>query len=210
MNTPIKKRLLRTALFSLIALAIGMGIGLFQVSNDTARVSQKSSRSISMAGVQVGGPFELVDHHGETVTEATYQDQFKLIFFGFTSCPMVCPTALQKITQTFNILSDNAEEIQPLFITTDPQRDTIDVMREYISSFHPQLVGLTGNAAQIDKILQDYRVYARKVEDPKLSDYTMDHSSFIYLMSPKDELLAIYRSEDDADFIAQDIGTRLN
>jgi cytochrome oxidase Cu insertion factor (SCO1/SenC/PrrC family) len=209
MNSNFKKRLTRTGLMSVVAVLIGAGIGWMQVKNESA-VVQKNTTAQNVPGIKVGGPFELVDQSGATVTEKNYTGKYKLIYFGFTYCPAICPTELQKITAAMNTLEPAlAENIQPLFISIDPERDTVSVMREYVKLFHPRLQGLTGSRAQIDKVLADYRVFAKKVQEPGMSDYTMDHSSFIYLMDKDDNLLSIYRIQDDDAFVAADIREKL-
>lgn len=209
MNQDTKNRLKRTALLSLIALLVGGGMAVFQISNEAAQSVRKSSTAQPMAGVAVGGPFALSDHTGASVTEGDYAGQYKLIYFGFTYCPAICPTELQKISKVMKKLGARAEAIQPLFITIDPARDTAPVMREYVTLFHPKLVGLTGSQAEIDTVLKSYRVFASRVDDPENNDYTMDHSSFIYLMSPDDQLISMYRIKDDAGYMVKDIQARL-
>lgn len=133
----------------------------------------------------VGGPFTLTDHTGKRVTEKDYRGKNMLLFFGFTYCPDVCPTALQVMAAALERLGPKAEQIVPLFITVDPERDTPEQMAQYVQSFHPRLVGLTGSRAEIEKVLKAYRVYAQKVEDPKsTAGYTYNHSSIVYLMGP--------------------------
>lgn len=202
-----KKRLMRTALMSFVALIVGAGIGFYQIQNQNAAVVSKGSSDV--AGIKIGGPFELIDHNEQTVTEKNYAGQYKLIYFGFTYCPAICPTELQKISKVLKDLGDDAEKIQPLFVSVDPERDTVAVMKDYVSLFHPRLVGLTGSRAQIDEVLQDYRVYAKKVQNEEYEEYTMDHSSFIYLMDPNDELLSVYRIKDTAPFVLADIKRKL-
>lgn len=217
MKPEIKKRLMRTAILSLIALVVGAGVGWFQIQMQNARVTTKDGKQVEtavpMAGLQIGGPFSLNDHNGEAVTEKTWDGQYKLIYFGFTYCPAICPTELQKISRVINGLEKKnpelAEKIQPLFITIDPERDTIPVMKEYISLFHKRLVGLTGTVPQIDFIKKSYRIFATKVEDEANNDYTMDHSSFIYLMNLDNQLISMYRVSDTADEIYADVVKKL-
>ena len=211
MDAKIKKRLLRTFIFSVIALCIGMGAGWLQVQMQSARTITKDARITNspIAGLNIGGPFSLTDHTGAEVTEKTYDGQYKLIYFGFTYCPAICPTELQKVSRIMNGLEKNhaetAKTIQPLFISVDPERDTVNVMREYVRLFHPRLVGLTGTVPQVEFVKKGYRVFAAKVEDETQNDYTVDHSSFIYLMGPDNTLLGMYRTADSADKIYQDI-----
>ena len=219
MNASIKKRLLRTALLSLLALGIGAGVGFYQLKFQNARVINKQSGTSApapVAGLDIGGPFSLTDHTGTDVTEKTYDGQHKLIYFGFTFCPSICPTELQKVSRVMNALEKNkpalAETLTPLFITVDPDRDTVPVMKDYVSLFHPKLQGLTGTQPQIDFITKSYRVFVRRVEGVDThddEDYTMDHSSYLYLMSPDNTLAAIYRMDDSADAVYNDILARI-
>lgn len=211
MNDQIKKRIKRTAILAVFGLAIGLGVGWYQIQMQNARVvnmgptGEPSGSGMAIAGLNVGGSFSLVNDQGEAVTEEDYADHYKLVFFGFTFCPDICPTELQKITNVMNKLGDQAEMVQPLFITIDPMRDTPEVLDQYLDSFHPEIVGLTGTEPQVDIAIKNYKVFATKVESEELSDYTMDHSSFTYLMSPDNKLISIYRMDDDADFMAKDI-----
>jgi len=212
MNDQFKKRLKRTLMFSALALAIGAGIGLAQINAaKNAVVVNKGTTSDAepMAGVQIGGPFTLTDQNGNLVTEKSYSGQYKLVYFGFTACPMICPTGLQKIAKTLTTMGAPGDKIQPILISVDPERDTPDVLRQYVTQFHPRLVGLTGTKTDIKTVEKSYRVFASKVEDESLSDYTMDHSSFTYLMSPDDKLLALYRDSDTAEFMADDIKSKI-
>ncbi|RTL63795.1 MAG: SCO family protein [Hyphomicrobiales bacterium] len=142
-----------------------------------------STRAVGQA--LVGGPFTLTDHTGRKVTDQDYRGKFMLVFFGFTYCPDVCPTALQTMAAALEMLGPKAERLVPLFITVDPERDTPEQLAQYVSSFSPKLVGLTGTRPEIDTVLKEYRVYAQKVEDPKsTAGYTMNHSSIVYIMGP--------------------------
>lgn len=162
-----------------------------------------------MAGAQLGGPFSLIDQDGKPVTQENFAKDYKLIYFGFTYCPAICPTELQKVARAMNELEQEAPEaaahLQPIFISVDPERDTPEVMKGYVQQFHPRLIGLTGSPEQVEAAKKAYRVFAKKVQDETMNDYTVDHSSFIYLMSPDDQLLAMYRVNDNAEDLAGDI-----
>ena len=210
MGPQIKKRLLRTLILSLIAFGVGASMALMQLREEAGTSVNKGAKQIAMPGVKIGGDFALTDHHGDTVTQANYDGQYKLIYFGFTYCPAICPTELQKISQVIGTLDEDiAAQIKPLFITVDPERDTINVMRDYVSLFDPRLTGLTGSRAQIDPVLKSFRVFASKVPTEDGSDYTMDHSSYIYFMSPDNQLISMYRIKDDAGYMVKDIKVRL-
>ena len=118
-----------------------------------------------MTGSDIGGPFTLVNHNGEEVTQETYAGKYLLMFFGFVNCPAICPTELDKIAAAMDQMpQDIRDQVQPLFITTDPERDTAEVVKEYVTKFHPSIVGLTGTQEQIKEVSNAWRVYAEKVE----------------------------------------------
>lgn len=136
----------------------------------------------------VGGPFQLVDHNGRTVTDATYSGKYLLIFFGFTHCRDVCPTTLQEISMALDALGADARKVRPLFITVDPDRDTPQVLANYVANFHPRITGLTGTPEQIAAVTKAYRGYYRKVSREG-GDYAIDHSAMAYLMGPDNHYL---------------------
>ncbi len=133
------------------------------------------------APAAIGGPFQLTDGNGQTVTEKSLQGRPTLIFFGFTRCPDVCPTALFEISEVLRAMGKDADRVNAFFISVDPERDTPEAMKDYVSSFDPHLKGLIGNPDQVAKVISAYRVYARKVP-LKDGDYTMDHTALTYLM----------------------------
>jgi protein SCO1/2 len=129
----------------------------------------------------IGGSFELTDQNGQAVTEKAMKGHPTLIFFGFTHCPDVCPTSLFEMSEVLRAMGKDADRVNAYFISVDPERDTREAMKDYLSSFDPHLKGLTGNPEQVAKVISAYRVYARKVP-LKDGDYTMDHTALIYLM----------------------------
>jgi protein SCO1/2 len=133
------------------------------------------------APAAIGGPFQLTDQAGRTVTEKNMQGRPTLIFFGFTHCPDICPTSLFEISEVLRAMGKDADRVNAYFISVDPERDTAAAMKDYLSSFDPHLEGLTGNPDEVTKVISAYRVYARKVP-LKDGDYTMDHTALIYLM----------------------------
>lgn len=142
----------------------------------------------------VGGPFQLVDQDGNKVSEAILKGEPSLIFFGFTHCPDVCPTALFEMSEIFNALGPDAGKVQAFFITVDPERDTPEAMKAYISSFSPRLRGLTGTPEQVEAVKKAYRVYSRKVPLDG-GDYTMDHTAVVYLMDKNGNFLAPFNAK---------------
>jgi protein SCO1/2 len=129
----------------------------------------------------IGGPFQLTDQHGRTVTEKDLKGKPTLIFFGYTHCPDVCPTSLFEISEVLRAMGKDADRVNAYFISVDPERDTPATMKDYLSSFDPRLEGLSGDPAETAKVLTSYRVYAKKIPT-KDGDYTMDHTALIYLM----------------------------
>jgi protein SCO1/2 len=131
----------------------------------------------------VGGPFTLVDQTGKTVTDQDFRGRHMLVFFGFTHCPDVCPAELQVMAATLDALGPKADQVVPIFITLDPERDTQSAVGAYVKNFGPRFVGLTGTPEQIAAAAKAYRVaYSKFQEDKASSDYSIDHSALVYLM----------------------------
>ena len=139
----------------------------------------------------IGGPFSLIDHTGRPVADKDFLGTFTLVFFGYTHCPDVCPTTLQEVALTMNELGEHSDEVRPLFISVDPERDTPAVLADYVSAFHPRIVGLTGTTAQVAAVTEAFRVIYAKAE---IEDdfYLMDHSSRLYLMGPDGRYLTAF------------------
>ena len=150
---------------------------------------------------RIGGPFALIDQNGKRRTDADYRGKVLLVYFGFTYCPGVCPTDLQEIGLAVDRLGPAGDAVQPIFITVDPARDTPEHLKEYMVMFHARFVGLTGDAAAIDAAARAYRVYYARVELEK-SDYTVDHSAFIYLMGRQGEYLGFFRPARPRTFLS--------
>ena len=160
-----------------------------------------------ITSVKIGGPFTLTDHTGRQVTEQDYFGNFALVFFGYTFCPDVCPTALGDIAVALDELGTDSVAVTPLMITIDPERDTPAVLAEYVPLFHERLVGLTGTAEQIKQVADAYRIFYRRDENPQYAAYLMDHTSFVYLLDPEGNVVSLFRygttPEDMAAVIRQ-------
>jgi protein SCO1/2 len=152
-----------------------------------------------------GGRFLLKAHTGQIVTDQDFSGKFMLIYFGYTYCPDICPTSLQTVTAALDQIGDDAKYIQPLFITIDPERDTVAVMREYVSSFHPSLIGLTGSKAVIENVAKKYRVKYAKVleESADKTDYMVDHTAAVFLMGFDGRYLARFPYNTTANQMAE-------
>ena len=199
----MKKRLIRLLVLSVFALTVAAVIALIQIKNDTHMRRGENTTSVAVANF--GGDFTLKNQDGVTVTQDDFKGQYRLIYFGFTYCPAICPTELQKIASALDMAGEKGKKVLPVFVTVDPARDTVSVMKEYTALFHPRLVGLTGTTAQIQQAMDAYKIYAAKVQDETMSDYTMDHSSFIYFIGPDDTLYHIFKMADPARDIADAI-----
>ncbi|HEX2512298.1 MAG TPA: SCO family protein [Xanthobacteraceae bacterium] len=184
----------------LILIIAAFVAGLVLCLSVVLLVAQRGSVPLPQASA-VGGPFKLIDQNGRTVTEQDMMGKPFLVFFGFTHCPDVCPTTLFDISEVFRKLGPDADRAAALFITVDPERDTPEAMKNYLSSFDPHLRGLTGDEAAVDGVIKTYRAYSKKVPNPDGS-YTMDHTALVYLMDKDGRFVAPFnlkrRPEDSA------------
>ena len=160
-------------------------------------------RSVGQA--LVGGPFTLTDHTGKRVTDQDFRGKHPAgVLRLHVSVPDVCPSALQVMAAALDKLGPKAQRITPVFITVDPERDTPAQLASYVKSFHPRLVGLTGTPAEIEAVTKAYRVYVKKVPDPKsTAGYTIDHSSIIYVMGPDGAYRAHFTHATSVDAMAE-------
>ncbi|MGY2902841.1 protein SCO1 [Bradyrhizobium sp. URHC0002] len=156
------------------------------------------------APAAIGGPFQLTDQAGQSVTEQNLKGKPTLIFFGFTHCPDVCPTSLFEISEVLKAMGTDADRVNAWFVSVDPERDTAAAMKDYLSSFDPHLKGLTGEPAAVAKVISSYRVYARKVP-LKDGDYTMDHTALIYLMDRDGNFVAPFNLKRTPEEAAKDL-----
>jgi protein SCO1 len=151
----------------------------------------------------IGGPFELVDTNGGTVTDRTFRGKWLLVYFGYTYCPDVCPTTLGNISLALDKLGPLADAVQPLFVTVDPRRDTPQVLRDYLTSFDPRIVGLSGSPDRIAAAAKAYKVlYSVRQSGKGPDDYLMDHTTLLYLMGTDGRLVTFFGNESSADDIA--------
>ena len=156
------------------------------------------------APAAIGGPFQLTDQAGQTVTEQNLKGKPTLIFFGFTHCPDVCPTSLFEISEVLKAMGTDADRVNAWFVSVDPERDTAAAMKDYLSSFDPHLKGLSGDPQAVAKVISAYRVYARKVP-LKDGDYTMDHTALVYLMDRDGNFVAPFNLKRTPEEAAKDL-----
>ena len=186
-------RILRWAAIGLAVAGFALWLALWLRPDGAGQAIRSATGIAARGGVQVGGPFALVDHTGRPVTDATWRGRWMLVYFGYTYCPDVCPTELQTIAAALDALGKQAAQVAPIFITIDPERDTPGHLAEYVKLFDDRLVGLTGTPEQIAAVARAYRVYYAKVTPNDSAGYLMDHSSFLYLMGPDGTLRALFR-----------------
>lgn len=153
------------------------------------------------------GRFLLVNHFGEAVTDLDYRGKFQLVTFGYTFCPDICPTTLVNMAQALKLLGASAERIQPLFVSVDPERDTPKVLREYVTYFHPDFIGLTGTPDLVKRVADNFKVKYEKVVDPNRDPklYSVDHSAGIYLMAPDGQFVVKFAHALPPDELAKRI-----
>ncbi len=154
----------------------------------------------------IGGAFEMTDENGNIVTDQNFSDHYKLVFFGFTKCPDVCPAGMQKMTKTMEKLGDDAAVITPVFVSIDPRRDTPDVMKEYTDMYDPRIVGLTGDEKQVQAMEEKFKVYASKIASDKGEEFAMfAHSAYIYLTDKNNHMLTVFGHDDLPEDMAAEI-----
>ncbi|MGO1119123.1 SCO family protein [Rhodovibrionaceae bacterium A322] len=194
----------------LLVLAIGMASWWYMGGNQQVA---RYSEGTSTGAASIGGPFTLVDQNGQTQTPDSYKGGYMLVYFGYTYCPDVCPTGLQNMTLALDDLTkenpDQADRITPIFITVDPERDTVEELNTYASHFHERLVALTGSMDQVSEAAKNYRVFFQKVQDESSGEYLMDHSSFIFLMDPEGTYITHYTHLTPPDEMAKSLSERV-
>ncbi len=160
-----------------------------------------------LQGASIGGPFALTDQNGRTVRDSDFAGRYRLIYFGYASCPDVCPTDLQVIGQALTQFEKTAPEraraVQPIFISVDPERDTPAVLKDYVAAFHPRLIGLTGPVEQVREVAKEYGIYFAKQDSEGASSYLVDHSRQTMLFGPAGEPIALVPSDEGAKAVVE-------
>jgi protein SCO1 len=198
MNTTTKSNRILYATMGLLMAILLIGAGGF--------LWLSSGSGGNGGGLGIGGPFTLQNGNGKAVTDKDFRGKYMLVYFGYTFCPDVCPTTLNAVADAVDKLGPAASRIQPLFITVDPKRDTPAVVKQYAAAFGPNIEGLTGTAEEIAAVAKEYRVYyAEHRTGPGPNDYSMDHSSVLYLMSPTGGFVAPVRADQTGDEIAANL-----
>ena len=203
---------INAALPLLLALLVLGGVisyvaGVWPFAGKLEQVAESQGRAL------IGGPFSLVDQNGERVTEATFTGRAKVMYFGYSYCPDMCPLGLATIAAAYDQLTpDERAQVAPIFVTVDPERDTVEALADYVDLFHPALVGLTGTAEEVAAAAGAYRVYYRKAESETATEYLVDHSTFTYLMDGDNDYVTHFghdvSSEDMVEAIRRHLASR--
>jgi protein SCO1/2 len=194
-RTPPRYALLAIAFAGL--LVVGAGVLLALAMRETPR----GAAGTALASA-IGGPFHLIDQNGKPVSDADLKGKWQLVFFGYTHCPDTCPTALNEIALALDQLGVKRGEVEIVFITVDPERDTPDVLKSYVQSFDAPIIALTGSPDAVAQAAKAYRVFYAK--HPRGDgDYDMDHSAVIYVMNPEGRFTATFTPDSSADAIVQ-------
>ncbi len=156
-------------------------------------------------GTQIGTDFALSDHYGKPRRLNDFADKAVVIFFGYTQCPDVCPTTLTKMREVMNLLDKDSERVQVVFVTLDPERDTKELLAQYVPSFHSSFLGLFGDAAATALVAKEFKIFYQKQPGSSPTTYTIDHSAGSYVFDPKGKLRLYLKHSDTSDAIAQDL-----
>lgn len=195
---PVSKIIL--ILFTILAVFYAIVISYYspEITKTTIISTGQNTKAL------IGGPFSLVDHHGKNVTHEDFQGKYMLVYFGYTFCPDICPMELQIMSDALDHTpAEILDDIIPIFITLDPERDGVEIMAQYVAAFHPNLIGLTGSIEQIKAVIKTYRVYAAKERSEDPDAYLVSHSSYIYFMDRDGDYITHFRSRTDPKTMAK-------
>ncbi|MDA5092935.1 SCO family protein [Aliiroseovarius sp. KMU-50] len=188
-----------------VAVAVLLGVTVYVTTGDEDQFAQCREYSVGTGAASIGGPFELVDENGETVTDKDLITKPTLIYFGYTFCPDVCPLDSARNAEALDLLQTEGYDAQLAFVTIDPERDGVEEVREFTDYLHPDMIGLTGTPAQIRAASKAYKTYYRKQDgDPEY--YLVDHSTFTYLVTPKSGFLEFFKRDDTPQDMADRVG----
>ena len=186
-----------------------VALGLIMTAGACSREGQRTAAEPPLAGARIGGPFALIDQNGRTVRDTDFAGRWRIVYFGYSFCPDVCPTGLQNLGAGLRAFerSDPARgaKVVPIFITVDPARDTPAAIKPFVAAFHPRLVGLTGTEAQVKAVAKAYGIYAARGADQPGGGYLVDHSDQAYLMDPAGKPVALLSSHGPPQKVAEEL-----
>jgi protein SCO1/2 len=190
-------------------LRLAVPLALMLAACSPSQPGTQAGAEPPLAGARIGGPFALTDQDGRRVTDRDFAGRWRIMYFGYTFCPDVCPTGLQNLAAGLKAFEKSdaarAAKVVPVFVTVDPTRDTPAVMKSYVTAFHPRLVGLTGDEAAIAAVAKAYGVYAARGELQPGGGYLVDHSAQAYLMDPDGKPVALLPSEGPPQKVAEEL-----
>lgn len=189
---------MRSGLSALLATVLALLLAACQPTSPPFNATDMSQAT------GIGGPLALTDHHGKTRTLSDFAGKTVFVFFGYTQCPDVCPTTLSKMQQVVDQLGADATKLQVIFVTVDPERDTRELLAQYVPSFHPDFLGLYGNDAQVAQAAKDFRIFYRK-QPGSGGHYSVDHSTGSYVIDARGKLRLYVRHEASAEQITEDL-----
>ena len=187
----------RAAVLLAAVLAAAAAGGYFLSREDLPETGSREGAARMMSELMsgkgpVGGPFTLTDQGGARRSLAHFRGKLVLLYFGFTYCPDVCPTDLMTVGNLVRSLGAAGEQVQPVFVTLDPERDKPEALRAYVASFHPRFVALTGSESEVRRVASSYKVYFEKVKPPGASTYLIDHTAYVFLLDREGKFLTLF------------------
>lgn len=185
--------------------ASAAGLALAGCDRDGGRPAAAAFRNTDVTGADFGKDFSLVDHEGRPRTLSDFRGKVVTLFFGFTQCPDVCPTSLAEMADAMKAMGPKAEQVQVLFVTVDPARDTPALLKEYVPSFDPRFVGLTGTPEQVSQVAKEFRVFYQKVPGKTPDSYTIDHTAGTYVFDREGRLRLFVKHGQGAEALAHDL-----
>lgn len=194
----------RQLTYLLIIVVTGIYIYSLQVKQQAA-LQKKYQNSTVATSIQLGGDFTLQNLDGETVDSSAFHGEMVLLYFGYTYCPDICPTELFKMSNVVDELKKKDISIQPLFITIDPERDTKEHLKQYLTSFHKNFKALWGNEDEVKKVADLFHVYYAKVIEDNANDYLVDHSTYIYFLDKNGKFVTLFRLKNTEEEIVKQI-----
>ena len=204
----------RRAMPSLRSIAFAVVLPLALMACTDASPTPEPAGEPPLEGATIGGPFELLNSQGATVRWSDFDDRYRIVYFGYAYCPDICPTDVQRMMQGYRLFAEDepelADQIAPIFITIDPERDTPEVVGEFTSAFSDRLIGLSGTPEQVRAAADAFRIYYEKGEMQSGGGYLMDHSNVVYLFGREGEPLATLPVDLGAEAVATELAKWVN